>query len=336
MWDPSPAAHRVTPEPILASVEYHGLTRLPQPPPPAMRMHRTVSTLLVAAAVSAALPRLTTAQSTAKGKATPEASDPDEAHEHAPTLATGVSAGAIHFAGGRAENAMSFIVLVRPLPWLKLSTAPGYAHTTLGSISSTGLTDIPFKAVAVRELDDATWSPSIAGGLETTISPSDSTRALGLGRSAVEASAALSVSPTDRLGVSMDLAHPLTASSGNGSLSVESELSFGRATGSLGLTSELGHPDSAAVLARSVAAGVAYSIRGPLTLTVDGGHGLTSGAPSWTLSIGVGTAFAGVSPLSPTSALKRLRTTLGAKTSATSGYSKSTGGASACKRAGTC
>lgn len=300
-----------------------------------MHMRRTVFMLLVAGSVSA-LSRASAAQSSARVNAKPEASEPDEAHERAPTLATGVSVGAIRFAGGRDENAMSLIVLVRPLPWLKLSTAPGYAHSAMGSASTTGLTDIPFKAVAVREFDDAKWSPSIAGGLETTVSPSDSAAMLGVGRSAVEGSAALSISPTDRLGFSMDLAKPLTASSGNGSLSLESELSFGRATGSLGVSAEMGSADSAAVLSRSIAAGVAYSVRGPLTLTVDGSHGLTSGAPSWTLSIGLGTAFAGVSPLSPTSALKRLKTVLGGKTVATSGYSKSAGGPLACRKAGTC
>ena len=51
--------------------------------------------------------------------------------------------------------------------------------------------------------------------------------------------------------------------------------------------------DSAAVLSRSLAAGLAYSLAGPLTLTVDASHGLSGGAPSWAMSIGIGTAFAG-------------------------------------------
>jgi Putative MetA-pathway of phenol degradation len=260
----------------------------------------------------------------------------DESHQVPPTLASGVTVGALRFAGGRTENAMAAILLFRPVPWLRLSTAPGFAHTSLGNVSTTGLTDIPFNAAAVYGFEDATWSPSVAGGLSATVSPGDSSAAIGLGRSAVEAMAAFTVSPTDRLDVSADFAHPLTANSGNGSLSLESSMSFGRTTGSLGMSAEMGRADSAAVLSRSLAAGVAYSLSGPLTLTVDASHGLTGSAPTWALSIGIGTAFAGVSPLSPTSALRRLKNTLGSKTSGTSGYAKTSGGVSSCKRAGTC
>jgi hypothetical protein len=266
----------------------------------------------------------------------PVAAQYDGGPQTPPSLATGVAAGAMRFAGGRTENAMSLVLLLRPLPWLRLSTAPGFARTSFGNASSSGLTDIPFSAAAMHGFEDVTWSPSLAGGLSTTVSPGDSTAALGLGRSAVEGSAALTVSPADRLDLSAGLSHPLTANSGNGAISLESAMSFGRTTGSLGVSAEVGRPDSAAVLSRSLAAGLAYSLAGPLTLTVDGSHGLTGSAPRWALSVGIGTAFAGVSPLGPTSALKRLKSVLGSKTTATSGYSKTASGATACKKAGTC
>ena len=178
----------------------------------------------------------------------------DESHQAPPTLATGITAGTIRFAGGRTEYAMSVLLLYRPMPWLRLSTAPGVARMSFGNTTNSGLTDIPFSAAAVHGFGDATWSPS----------------------------------------------------------------------------------DSGAVLSRSLGAGFAYALSGPVTLTVDGSHGLTGSAPTWALSIGLGTAFAGISPLSPTSALKRLKSTLGSKTTATSGYSKTAGGARACKKAGTC
>ena len=260
----------------------------------------------------------------------------DESHQVPPTLATGITAGTIRFAGGRTEYAMSVLLLYRPMPWLRLSTAPGVARMSFGNTTNSGLTDIPFSAAAVHGFGDATWSPSVAGALSTTMSPGDSTAALGLGRSSVEGAAAFTVSPTDRVDLSAGVAHPLTANSGNGSLSLESSMSFGRTTGSLGISAEVGHPDSGAVLSRSLGAGFAYALSGPVTLTVDGSHGLTGSAPTWALSIGLGTAFAGISPLSPTSALKRLKNTLGSKTTATSGYSKTAGGARACKKAGTC
>jgi hypothetical protein len=260
----------------------------------------------------------------------------DESHQVPPSVATGVAVGALRFASGRTENAMSVVLMYHPVRWLNLSTAPGYARTSFGSLSSSGLTDIPVSAAAVHAFEDLTWSPSIAGGLSTTLSPGDSSAALGLGRSALEAAGALTVSPTNRLDVSASLAHPLIANTGNGSIGLETSMAFGRTTGSLGFSAEIGSPDSAAVLSRSLAAGVAYSLGGPLTLTVDANHGLSGSAPTWAMSIGIGTAFAGVSPLSPTSALKRLKNTFGSKTTATSGYSKSAGGVSSCRKAGTC
>lgn len=266
---------------------------------------------------------------------TPNAKD-DEIRQVPPSFATGVTAGALRFSGGRTERALSVLLLYRPMPWLRLSTAPGFARTSLGNVSSAGLTDIPFSAAAVHGFADVAWSPSVAGGLSTTVSRGDSMAVLGLGRSAIGGSAAFTVSPTDRLDVSAEVSHPLTANSGNGSVSLESAMSFGRTTGSFGLSAEVGPADSAAVLSRSIAAGLAYSLSGPLTVTVDGSHGLSGGAPTWAFSVGVGTAFAGVSPLSPTSALKRLKSVLGSKTAATSGYSKTASGATACKKAGTC
>ena len=60
---------------------------------------------------------------------------------------------------------------------------------------------------------------------------------------------------------------------------------------------------------------------------------LSTGAPSWTLSVGFWTAYAGISQLSPTSPFKRLRSALGGKASGTSGFSSGNG---SCHRMGTC
>ena len=260
----------------------------------------------------------------------------EERHQGPGALATGITAGTIRFASGRTDYAMSVLLLYRPVPWLRLSTAPGIARMTFRNTTSSGLTDIPFSAAAVHGFEDVTWSPSVAAALSTSVSPGDSTAVLGLGHSSVDGAAAFTVSPTDRVDFSAGVSHPLTANSGNGSVSLESSMSFGRLTGSLGLSAEVGRPDSAAVLSRSLGSGFAYALFGPITLTVDGSHGLTESAPTWALSIGLGTAFAGVSPLSPTSALKRLKNALGSKTAATSGYSKTAGGGRACRKAGTC
>lgn len=120
----------------------------------------------------------------------------------------------------------------------------------------------------------------------------------------------------------------------NGSIDAESSLDIMRATASLGLSAEVGSADSGAVLSRSLSGGVSFPLTGRLALTVDGSRGLTSGAPSWTLSVGIGTAFAGHSPLSASSALRRLRRVFGAKIGSTSGYRSK--GRGSCKKTGTC
>ena len=55
----------------------------------------------------------------------------------------------------------------------------------------------------------------------------------------------------------------------------------------------------------------ALPIAGRVALSVDGSHGLTSAAPSWVLSVGLGTAFAGLNPIGANSPVGRLATALG-------------------------
>jgi hypothetical protein len=189
---------------------------------------------------------------------------------------------------------------------------------------------------ASHALNDMPLSPSIFGSIYTTVAMSDGASVLGAGRPTLGASAALSAWTTERLNLTVGASHPLSAAAGNGSIDLEGVYALGVATASLGLSSEVGHADSSATLARSMVGGVAFAVAGPLTLTIDGGHGLTTGAPLWTFSVGLGTAFAGISPLNPSSPLRRLKRVLGSQLSSTSGYGKARGGSRSCKLAGTC
>lgn len=141
---------------------------------------------------------------------------------------------------------------------------------------------------------------------------------------------------TDHLNLAAAASRPLSANGGNASVDLESAYSLGIATATLGLSSEVGNADSGATLARSIAGGVAFAVAGPLTLTADASHGLTTSAPSWAFSVGLGTAFAGVSPINPSSPLRRLRKVFGSRLSSTSGYTKGGSGSKGCKVAGTC
>ena len=262
------------------------------------------------------------------------AQQPDSSEKSPPAFSTGVTAGAIRFAGGRSEQGVAAIFQYQPRTWLSFSVTPGIAQTRLGDTSSSGLTDIPLSAGVSHQWGDASWSPSLSGSLTATISSSGSSTGVGLGRGTLGGYAAFGVSPTDVLNFVVGASQPLSANSGNGSIDIEGGLELTRASVTAGFSSEVGTADSGAVLARSVAVGVSFPLAGRLRLAVDGSSGLTTGAPSWTLSIGIGTAFGGHSPLNPNSALRRLKKVFGAKVASTSGFNgKGTG---SCKKAGTC
>jgi hypothetical protein len=265
-----------------------------------------------------------------------QASSDDESHQRPPAFSTGVGAGAMHFSGGRSESAISATLQYSPDPWLTFSAAPGYGRTTLGRTSSSGLTDLPLSIGVTDAFNDARWSPSIAGSVYSTLSLGDSTSAVGVGRTVFGAAAAVSGWATDQLNLTAGASHPFNADAGNGFINLEAAYSLGIPTATLGVSSELGRADSAATLARSFAGGLAFAVHGPLTLTIDGSHGLTSGAPSWTFSVGLGTAFAGISPLNPSSPLRRLNKVLGSRVTSTSGYGKKGTGPGNCKTARTC
>jgi hypothetical protein len=127
------------------------------------------------------------------------------------------------------------------------------------------------------------------------------------------------VAPSDALRFSASVSH------GFSGLGTQSALSAPQATslaleaafavaprwvldGSVG--GDVGHADSTQALARTVGAGVSYALAGPLALTMDVGHGLTSASPQWVVSVGIGTAFSGVSPVAPTSSLRRLKSSI--------------------------
>ena len=256
------------------------------------------------------------------------------AQSSSPAFTTGIGAGTMRFNGGRTSSGVAATLQYSPQSWLTLSATPGFGRTTLGTVSSSGVTDMPLSVGASHALGDLPLSPYLSGSLYTSLSFTDTTKALGVGRNSVGAGAYLSASPTDLLTLTVGGSHPITSNAGIGSLDLESAYSLGMARVNLGLSSEVGRADSGATLARSLAGGVAFAVAGPLTLTIDGSHGLTTSAPTWSFSVGFGTAFAGISPLTASSPLRRLKKVLGSNVSSPSSGSKS--GSGGCRRKGTC
>jgi len=260
----------------------------------------------------------------------------DESHERPPALSTGIAVGTMRFSGGRSQSEVSATLQYSPSEWLTFAATPGFGRTSLAGVSRSGLTDLPVSVGAAHGLGSLPFSPSLFGSIYSTFSLADTARVLGMGRTAFGASAALTGWLTKQSNLTLGASHPLSTQGGNGAIDLESAYSAGKATVSLGLSSEVGRPDSGATLARSVAGGVAFAVAGPVTLTIDGSHGLTTGAPSWTLAVGLGSAFAGISPLDASSPLRRLTKVFGSRVGATSGYTKGGTDSGGCKKASTC
>lgn len=253
-----------------------------------------------------------------------------------PQFSGGVTAGAMAFSGGRNEQVLSLLLQLRPQPWLSLSAAPGFGRTTFGTLSSNGLTDIPLASVAQYSAASSPWSPTVFGSLSTVLSTGQSGTSLGIGRTSAAVGAGLSVSPMPHTYLSADASRPVTTASGNGSADFWISRSLARATPSLGYSTEIGTADSAARLARSIAGGVAFRVSDPVSLAFDGSHGLTAGAPKWTFSVSLGTAFSGISPMSGGSIFGRMKNAFGTRATASSGYSKTSGTGTGCRKLGTC
>jgi len=252
-------------------------------------------------------------------------------------VSAGVTAGAAKLSDTRSEQALTGIVQLQPRRWLTLSALPALVHASDHvsgrAVSSSGPGDLPLVAGAATAFP-AAWAPSVGAALIVTLPVGDAACGLGAGETAVGANVAAGLSPTDRL-------HVWAGASRNVSgLATQSTLSAPRSTAlrvdagfdvakrwraSASFAADVGQADSNQALSRMIGAGVVYAIAGPLTLVIDGSHGLTSSSPRWVLSLGVGTAFASTSLVSPTSPLERQQTSFASGVNRGAGSGK-TGG----------
>ena len=252
-------------------------------------------------------------------------------------VSAGVTAGAAKLSDTRSEQVLTGIVQLQPRRWLTLSALPALVHASDHvsgrAVSSSGPGDLPLVAGAATAFP-AAWAPSVGAALIVTLPVGDAACGLGAGETAVGANVAAGLSPTDRL-------HVWAGASRNVSgLATQSTLSAPRSTAlrvdagydvakrwraSASFAADVGQADSNQALSRMIGAGVVYAIAGPLTLVIDGSHGLTSSSPRWVLSLGVGTAFASTSLVSPTSPLERQQTSFASGVNRGAGSGK-TGG----------
>jgi hypothetical protein len=237
--------------------------------------------------------------------------------------------GAIGGAAGlRSDGSMqaaSALFEYKPVSWLTLSANPALDRvsvpsTTGSNVASTGPTDLPLGISASHEISNAPLSPTLGAGVEVSLPTGNSSNGLGSGQTGLAGELGAGISPTDNLSLDLNVWHPFAGDGVNAAIdapratSIDLEAGYDwsdRLNTSVGYSTDVGPVDSGAVLPQSIAAGFVFAFAKPLALTVNGAHGITSGAPRWLVSVGIGTAFSGINPVGPNSLFGRLRHGLG-------------------------
>lgn len=258
----------------------------------------------------------TTARRASAPAATADTADDDDDGSDS-RFAYGVSGRTSTFQDGHAEYGGGMLVTFAPVSWASLAMNPSYAVATnpkrTATVGRFDLSSVPveldgsheFRGTLHPELglslgaefpmaadSGAGHRPSYSAGVGLGITPlphvhlnGDASRDLdpSASRAFFEAASATSVSA----GASVDAGHRLTMG--------------------VGFSGDVGAAAPGDTLTRTLGGSAAFALAGPLELTVDGSHRLQGNAPEWSVSIGIGTAFAGVATIGPASALSRLR-----------------------------
>ena len=229
------------------------------------------------------------------------------------SLAGGVTAGSAKLTDQRSERALSGVLQLQTTPWLSLSVVPSFVHVSDvvrgTAVSSSGLGDLPISAAATHSF--------YAAALTIVLPTGNAACGLGNGVTSEGLDIGVGASPNPKLHVSADASRSLSTASSQSTLSAPRATSLllgggydvapsWRADLSLGI--DVGQSDSTQALSRVVGGGVSHRVGGSMALTLDGTVGLTSGSPKWVLSIGLGSVFAGTSPVGMSAPLRRLKT----------------------------
>ena len=240
------------------------------------------------------------------------------------TFLSGVTAGAAKISDARSEQAVSAVLAFQPAHWLTFATNPSLIRVTdkvtsgTGTVTNTGVGDLPLSVAVEQELP-APWSPTIGASLDVTLPTGDTAIAIGSGETGAGLNVGVDASPTDKLNLSVAASRSLAGiTSSTLSAPGATSLSFDAAvevaphwTASAGFSGDFGSTDTTDTLSRAIAVGVARELGGGVTLSLDGGFGLTPGSPKWSFSIGIGTAFTGFSAVGPTSPFARIKRAFG-------------------------
>ncbi len=249
-------------------------------------------------------------------------------------VTAGATVGSAKLSDSRTEQALTGVVRYQVTPWLGLSAMPAEVHVSDvisgRTVSSSGLGDVPLTADAFHAFATP-GSPAVAAALTVVVPAGNAACGLGSGATSVGLDLGAGVSPSRRLRVSADASRSVSGPSAQSTLAAPHATSLRAEAGydisrrwaaDVSLDADVGRSDSTQALSRVLSAGASHVLTGSLALVLDGSVGLSAASPKWTLALGVGTAFTGISPVSPASSLRRLKSAFGGGVSRGSGAGK--------------
>jgi len=235
---------------------------------------------------------------------------------------TGVTAGALRFPDGRTQQGASAVVRWHPATGVSLAVSPSYTRivesASAANAPRSGLSDLPVE-LALDHTIHVPMSPTVGASLVATLPVGDTASGLGSGSVGSSASLGIGLSPTDKWSVHVGAGRPLSDFAIDGALGAnhstwgDAEASYqltDRLEGSFGVDADF-TADSGATPARTFVGGLAFAVHGPLTLTLNAGHGAGGDAARWSLSLGLGTDFASIEALGSSSRVRRAVAALG-------------------------
>jgi hypothetical protein len=181
------------------------------------------------------------------------------------------------------------------------------AQSSPSAEARTGFADLPVYAALVHA-GGGPSRPTLAVTALASIPTGDSERGLGRGASAFSGELALGIDPAPGLTVRAGGAR-LVRVAGESPHGIATSTLFGdvvlgsgsSTSLSLGAFGELrGEAAAAYETARGINGAVAHTLRSGPTLVLGVGHALAGDGPAWSFSLGIGTAFGGVSPVGAT------------------------------------
>lgn len=231
-------------------------------------------------------------------------------------VSAGVTGASFTWNDGRREQAIATVVQATPAPWLVLGAVPTFLRADAGDgAQRAGFGDLPAFAGASHALP-LPLRPMLSAAAVASFPTGNVDRGLGRGTTLVSTEGTLSLSPLGWLTVRGGGARLvrdgglLPAGAARTAAFGDAVLTLGaRTNASVGYSGEVGGDSTwRTVRARSVNAAVVRAIAGRTALLVSGSHQLHGVGPSWSVSLGVGTAFGGVSPVGASSVRGRAPT----------------------------